>query len=197
MKEIIHTSPPVCEPTTYLDVFLTKDNGLFISRFGRIYTVQSVFEHHTPGRIVSGCRTRESQNLVVWQYSVQMKQLYGHILSYWPNECPHSILITVNLSMVFVVKGSLLYIILKFAVHHRSVRGASRPIWVTSVVGSQRTPSESISFLQNHLLPPAFSSHDWDSGYRFNPLQTDLIQSGFRLVTQCSQCLFRETRWKE
>lgn len=58
---------------------------------------------------------------------------------------------------------------------------------------SQRTPSVSICFLQNHLFQPAFSLHDWDSAYSFNPLQTDLIRWGFRLVTQCSQCPFRET----
>lgn len=33
MKEITHTLPPVCEPTTYLDLFLTKVTGLFTSRF--------------------------------------------------------------------------------------------------------------------------------------------------------------------
>lgn len=48
MKEMIHTLPPVCEPTTYL--FLTKVNGLFMSRFRRTYTVQSAFEDHIPGK---------------------------------------------------------------------------------------------------------------------------------------------------
>lgn len=33
MKEITHTLPPVCEPTTYVDLFLTKVTGLFTSRF--------------------------------------------------------------------------------------------------------------------------------------------------------------------
>lgn len=50
MKEIIHILPPVCEPTTYLDLFFTKVKGLFSSRFRRTYMVQSVFED-TAGKI--------------------------------------------------------------------------------------------------------------------------------------------------
>lgn len=69
---MIHTLPPVCEPTTYLDIFLTKVNGLFISTF-RTYMVRSVFEDHIPDKIVSACRTRESQNLTVQWCSMWIK----------------------------------------------------------------------------------------------------------------------------
>lgn len=73
MKEMIHTLPPACEPTTYLDLFLSKGNGVFMSTFRRTYTVQSVFDDHIPGKIISACRNREFQNLMVGQCSMHIK----------------------------------------------------------------------------------------------------------------------------
>lgn len=61
IKEMIHTSPPACEPTTYLDSFLTKVNRIFMSRFRRAYMVQPVFDNHIPGKIISARRARSSK----------------------------------------------------------------------------------------------------------------------------------------
>lgn len=58
MKEMIHTLPPACEPTACLDLFLSKVNGVFVSRFRRTYMAQCVFDDHIPGKIISACRNR-------------------------------------------------------------------------------------------------------------------------------------------
>lgn len=64
-------------------------------------------------------------------------------------------------------------------------------------MGSQKTASVRTRCLRNHLLLPTSPLHDCYPDYSFNPLRADLIRAGFRLLTQRSQCPFREARQKK
>lgn len=106
MKEIIHILPPVCEPTTYLDLFFTKVKGLFSSRFRRTYMVQSVFED-TAGKIAVSL-----QNQGVWKPDGLMVFHVDKVFS-WPHHKLLAKLVSMfhfNYSEVehhFLVKGWL------------------------------------------------------------------------------------------